>query len=362
MRPFASLLGLLLFVSTGLAHAGVVGMDARSLSLSGGWNPPIDARYASFRAVFTDAAHTLQSLSSFTATDLAGIDLLVLFQPTDSSLAFTSAEAAAIHAFVAGGGALFAIPEGGWGSNSTLFTFNAVIAPYGITALSPVSNPSGVLVNNLAPHELTDGVTSIGLDYHRVLSITAPAVDLTNGTLEVLAATDSQNGSGRVAVITDHTCFNDPGFGADYDLFDLHNKKLLENIIDWLLVPFGDGCPGAGGFVPKLTATSYTPSAGTQIGLQLTQALGGSNATFFFGLGQAEIPMAGGCTLNIWPLFPASFVVPLSGAGPGEGAVFLAGILPSDMGGVTFSMQAFIQDPTFAHGFSNTNEIVIAVQ
>ena len=362
MRPAGLLASMILAATAGVATAGVVGIDARSLSPQGGWNPASDPRYASFRQVFLDAGHTLVSLHSFDAVDLDPIDLLVVFHPTSPTVQFGAGEVAAIHAFVATGGALFAIPEGGWSSSSTLANMNSILAPYGVAATSLVLNGGGVVVSSLAAHELNDGVTSIGLDYHRTLTISPPAIDLTTGTLDVLAAVDGQSGSGRVVVISDHTCYTDQGWGADYDIDDLDTKKQLEQIVEWLLLPFGDGCPGAGGFVPKLAASSYAPAAGTQVGLELTQGLGGSTATFFFGLGQAEIPMVGGCTLNIWPLFPASAVVPLSGAGAGQGSIFFAGVLPSDMGGVTFSMQAFVADPTFAHGFSNSNEIVIAVQ
>ncbi len=342
------------------AGAAVVGLDARSVSNEIGWNPATDTRYAGFRQAFTSAGHSLATLSSFTPATLSGVDLLVLFHPTVGAFAFSAQEAADIQSFVTSGRPLFVVADGGWNTTSTVASLNAVLQPYGLTLGSSVLNGAGATFQGFVSHPLTDGVAAVGLDYHREIQVVAPGTDLQTGSNDVIAAADP--GAGRVVVIADATCFMDPGFGADHDITSVGNRKFLDNTIGWLLLPFGDGCPGAGGFVPKLTATSYAPIAGTQLGLQLQRGLGGAPATFFFGLGQSAIPMVGGCTLNIAPLLPIDFTVPLGGAGAGNGSIFLAGVLPSDMGGVTFSMQAFVVDASVPHGFSNSNEIVVAVQ
>ncbi|MFG0316929.1 MAG: hypothetical protein ACF8XB_06640 [Planctomycetota bacterium JB042] len=358
MQLVRTALALTVLVSS--AGAGTVGLDARSLSAETGWNPATDARYATFRSVFTGAGHSLTNLTAFTAPNLSGLDLLVLFHPTTPTVAYDATEIADIQAYVASGRSLLVVADAGWSTTSSIGVMNQILLPYGITVGSGAVNGSGAQFGGFFAHPTTDGVNAIGLDFHRYLTVGAGAIDLQNGTNDIIAA--SESGGGRVVAIGDGSCFTDAGFGADYDITSLDNRKFLETAIGWLILPFGDGCPGAGGFVPELTATSYAPAAGTQLGLQLQQGLGGAPATFFFGLGQSAIPMVGGCTLNIAPLLPINFTVPLGGAGAGNGSIFLAGVLPNDMGGVTFSMQAFVVDASVAHGFSNSNEIVVAVQ
>lgn len=356
-----TLTATVLLLAAASGEAAVVGLDARSLSAQTGWNPAFDARYATFRSAFTGAGHTLTPLTSFKSVDLAPVELLVLFHPADTVYTYSAEEIMAVQTHVASGRPLFVVGDGGWSTSSTVGSLNSILQPSGIALGTQVLNGSGAVFTGFLPHPVTQGVTSIGLDYHRLLTITGPATDLASGSSDIIAVSDS-GGGGRVAVIGDASCFTDAGFGADYDITSLDNRKFLDNAISWLIVPFGDGCPGAGGFVPVLTATSYLPAAGSQIGIQLSNGLGGAPTTFFFGAGQASLPMAGTCTLNIAPLFPLSFTVPLSGAGAGNGSVFFAGILPLDSSGFTFAMQAFVSDPTFSHGFSNSNEIVVAVQ
>ncbi len=341
--------------------AGVVALDARSF-VPNGANPATSSEYSGFRGILSGAGHTLTTLTSFTTVDLAGVDLLILFHPLSVGSTFGAQEIADVTQFVGSGGHLWFVADAGAQSGSTLPQVNALLAPHGVTVTASELNPTGVAIAGFTAHEVTGGLTAIGLDYHRTLKTAAPAIDLTTGNLDVLAAVPSQSGGGRVAVVTDSTFLVNPSAGADHDLLDLDNRRLVQNLVDWFLPPFHDGCPGAGGFVPELSATSYTPPAGGQLGVSLANGLGGAPATFFFGLGGAEIPMVGGCNLNIAPLLPASFTLPLSGAGPGQGMVSFSGVLPAGTGGATFAMQAFVTDPSVPHGFSNSNEIVVAIQ
>lgn len=125
---------------------------------------------------------------------------------------------------------------------------------------------------------------------------------------------------------------------------------------------YGKGCPGSGGFVPKLTVSPPNPTAGTQIAIMIDEGLGGANAHLFFGLQKAELPMGLGCSLNVTPLFPISLVLPLGGAGAGNGALTLPGVLPVSAAGLEFTMQAFVVDPNGALGFSNSNGFLVDVQ
>jgi len=356
------LVAVVLGTLSSTSAADVVGIDARSTAPHPGANPATDPAYGGFRAAFTSAGHSVQSLVAFTPGALAALDLLVLTQPTEVSASFSAAEIADIQSFVSAGGRLLFLAEAGWDTGSTLSDVNSLLVPYGLAVSTLVYNGSGAVVKNFITHDVTEQVTEVGLDFHRTLIVASPAVDLTIASVDVLATVDGRGGSGRVVVFTDRSGFANSGSGPDYGIGDLDNLRLLENIVDWLLPPFGTGCPGAGGFVPKLSASSTAPTAGGPLTLSLTHGLGGATATFFIGLSSAELPMVGGCTLNISPLLPVSITVPLGASGAGHGWIDLPGTLPLDMSGVTFAMQAFVLDSAVAHGFSNSNEVVIAVQ
>ncbi|MFG0315983.1 MAG: hypothetical protein ACF8XB_01825 [Planctomycetota bacterium JB042] len=120
--------------------------------------------------------------------------------------------------------------------------------------------------------------------------------------------------------------------------------------------PKAAGCVGSGGFTPKLSL-SGVPVAGQQLGVSVSDGLGGAAAVFFFGAGLASVPMNGGCSLRVAPLFPASFSVPLGGSGPGNGSLTLSAVLPPSLAGTSFGMQVFVADGGAPAGFSNTNAV-----
>lgn len=124
--------------------------------------------------------------------------------------------------------------------------------------------------------------------------------------------------------------------------------------------PYGDGCSGSGGFIPVL-GMSGCPVVGEQVQLQITNALGGSQAILLFGLGQAQIPVGSGCDLLVGVLFPATLSLPLQGSGPGTGTLVLATTVPPAVAGVTLDMQAFVLDPANAIGASATNGLEMIV-
>ncbi|MFG0316752.1 MAG: hypothetical protein ACF8XB_05725 [Planctomycetota bacterium JB042] len=123
----------------------------------------------------------------------------------------------------------------------------------------------------------------------------------------------------------------------------------------------GQGCPGSGGFVPKLAVTSGTPMAGAPIALVLSDGLGGALAVLLFGLDKGETPLGFGCSLHLTGVLPPAPVVPLGGSGPGTGTVTLLGALPSDIGGNSFALQAFVLDAAAPLGFAPTNGLKLNV-
>jgi hypothetical protein len=114
-------------------------------------------------------------------------------------------------------------------------------------------------------------------------------------------------------------------------------------------VRYGHGCPGAGGFVPKIAIVG-APCPGDLVTFEIRDGLGGSFALVFVGGGEGAVPVTGGCDLLLAPLLPYSFAMPLSGAGPGQGEAAAIAFLPPSIDGATFTLQAFVADPTFAGG------------
>jgi len=113
---------------------------------------------------------------------------------------------------------------------------------------------------------------------------------------------------------------------------------------------YGTGCPGSGGFVPRLSASGCTGSGDT-ITLMLREGLGGAAAMLMFGAGTDVVPVGGGCSMQIFPLLPLSLPLGLSGVGPGQGSLDLVGTIPLIAAPATITMQAFVTDPDTGTGF-----------
>lgn len=124
-------------------------------------------------------------------------------------------------------------------------------------------------------------------------------------------------------------------------------------------VSYGAGCAGAGGFIPVMDLTGCK-AAGGNVTLTIEQGLGGSYAVLVLGLGQASLPMAGGCTLLVSPL-PDVITVPLGGVGAGAGSIAFPTVLPADIPSLTFFMQAFVADRAHFWGFSNSAGVEVTI-
>lgn len=126
---------------------------------------------------------------------------------------------------------------------------------------------------------------------------------------------------------------------------------------DFEFVPYGTGCPGLGGFVPKLTMFGCATAGGT-VFLNVDQGLGGAGALLLLGLDAAAIPLiaSGGCTLNVKSMLPFSVPMVLGGAGPGKGTYTLFHAIPASAGtlGGTLRMQVFVFDASTPADYSNS--------
>ena len=216
--------------------ADVVGMDARN----GGNILATSPLYSSLRQSILDRGHTIEALSTFDGADLAEVDTLVIRQASSTGLDYTPSEVSAVQAFVAAGGGLLVMGEGGFSTSSTLSTWNGLVAPWGVSYAASPMHATGNVVSGFVAHDVSAGIASHGIDYYRPLaSIGAPAIDLSVSNVlddQVWAIAEGVGGGGNVAFLCDTTCFLDGGSGGDYELPDLDNAELFLASLDWVTV------------------------------------------------------------------------------------------------------------------------------
>jgi hypothetical protein len=224
----AVLLVLCVLLSAGSATAKDVLIDESHGQV---WSFFSDAKFSMARAALINAGHTLSNLpgspGAITGAALAGHD--VFFTGTlDQS--YTASEIQALQSYVDAGGCVLVTHDGGWSSDDATPSVNTFLSPYGMQMAGGATYASGVVVTGFVDHCLTDGVQTLGLDYVRELSvINAPAVDLTTGSVEILAVYEN---NGSVAVLGDDTLWSDPGGTTDYDITDYDNQAVLLNLVD----------------------------------------------------------------------------------------------------------------------------------
>lgn len=126
-------------------------------------------------------------------------------------------------------------------------------------------------------------------------------------------------------------------------------------------VEYGLGCFGHSYFALQLSGFGCA-SPGRVISLSIEGAFGGQPVFLRFGGGAANLPLGFGCSLFVWPLAPATFVLPTDGSGPGGGTSSVSWELPaSTPTGVSIWMQAFSPDPGVLWGFASSNGLRVDV-
>ena len=131
---------------------------------------------------------------------------------------------------------------------------------------------------------------------------------------------------------------------------------------DGRTIPYGTGTAGSGGFVPRFGGI-YSPCPGANLATEIDRALGGAPAFVLWSALPASLPFSGG-TLLIHPAPPwGLFPITLPGSGPGNGALFLPGVLPSDPASVGLSVyeQVLVADPGAPRGLAMSNGLEIRI-
>jgi outer membrane protein assembly factor BamB len=123
---------------------------------------------------------------------------------------------------------------------------------------------------------------------------------------------------------------------------------------------YGAGCAGSGGFTPSLSGLGC-PAPGETVTLELDGALGGTTGFLFFGAGTGIQPVLG-CDLQILPLLPLNFGLPLGGAGPGNGGFSLPGLIPPTTPPVDLYLQVMVPDPGSAGGAAGSNPLQMHIE
>lgn len=228
MKKFLMFLGLITMISSaGMCFAANALFDEGHGQY---WPMSSDGLFEAARTAITGAGHTISTHTGLiTFEAMAGFDIFVT-GTLNSSL--TTTEIEALSQFVTAGGIVFVNHDGGWSSDSATSSVNSFLAPYGVVLASYSSYTGGLLVEGYSTHCLTEGVSSLGLDYVRLItSISSPAVDLTTGSIDILAVFENENG-GKVIVLPDDSLWGYSDEPSDYSITDLDNLTMLLNIFN----------------------------------------------------------------------------------------------------------------------------------
>lgn len=122
---------------------------------------------------------------------------------------------------------------------------------------------------------------------------------------------------------------------------------------------YGHGCVGSGGYTPRMTQSGCASASQTVL-WTIDRALGGSVAVVLLGANPVQDNFGTGCTLQLAPLFPGSFVVPLGGTGAGNGNLIAPITLPANFpAAFGYCFQSACADPAMPWGFTVTNPVQV---
>jgi hypothetical protein len=184
-------------------------------------------------SLFSEIVNDIESLGftvetntdPITPSTLSGYAVLVVPNPQED---FTIDELNAIHNFVAGGGGLWVI--GDERQEDVLASLT------GFAGINWTDAAHDGVCEEIIPHEVTQGVTTVEIDYSVAqIIIDSPdamaVVNLEAGALTMCAVSEPTGYSGRVAGFADEDTMDDKSINLG------DNLLLAENIILWLAAP-----------------------------------------------------------------------------------------------------------------------------
>ena len=132
--------------------------------------------------------------------------------------------------------------------------------------------------------------------------------------------------------------------------------------IDGDIYLYGSGCPGGGDVVPKLSIDGC-PTPGGDMTLVIDDGAPQALGLLLIGAFEAEVPVAGSCTLNVAPAI-AAFTFPLGGTPGVDGSGSLTADLPlaPNTPLSTLKLQAFIADNAIPWGYAATNGLSLRIE
>jgi len=147
---------------------------------------------------------------------LANYDIFVLMDP---EIDFLPSEISAIQTWVATGGGLIILPDGGYSP-----TINTLLAPYGVQVTGRAGGYG--VTTNFINHPITQGVSHIWINLAQEIKVTSPSATIawTPEFLPFLATTDN----GEVVVLSESNIMDNEGL-VEYD-----NIQLTLNIFNWV--------------------------------------------------------------------------------------------------------------------------------
>jgi WD40 repeat protein len=138
------------------------------------------------------------------------------------------------------------------------------------------------------------------------------------------------------------------------------DPTIVMTTCDGSIESYGAGTAGSGGFVPDLDLGGCASPGGT-LSIAIHDALGGSQAVLLMGLTQASVPLKGG-TLLVGSLLPTFVVLPLGGAGAGNGSIELQALLPPNTPVASLALQAWVVDPGGPKGFAASQGVLLGIE
>lgn len=124
------------------------------------------------------------------------------------------------------------------------------------------------------------------------------------------------------------------------------------------LYGYGYGCPGSGGFIPRLEVSGCVATGTGSLSFSLTDCYGGQLSVLVAGFGPTWYGLGHGCPLLVLPsAVPASIAI-LGGAGPGAGSATASIQVNAIQIPFDVFVQAFAGDAV-PGGFTVSNAIVI---